>query len=200
MRMRRWGVRVAESYEVNALQHGDELARLIEIVKSEGVRSYLEIGANFGGSLWRVGSVMPAGSRIVAVDLPDGTRDWNESSVSLSGCCDKLSALGHSVVLTFGDSTWPSTIESVKKFGLFDLVLIDANHTLPFVTKDWENYGPLGKIIAFHDIAWKREPEWSGVRIDVPQFWDMIKSGYRHEEIKLDPKGKDNGIGVLWRC
>jgi hypothetical protein len=55
------------------------------------------------------------------------------------------------------------------------------------------------RLVAFHDIAWRRAPEWVGVRIDVPEFWDSIKGDYRHEEFKFCPTGKNNGIGVLWR-
>jgi hypothetical protein len=44
-----------------------------------------------------------------------------------------------------------------------------------------------------------RAPTWEGVRIDVPEFWDVIKRDFRHKEIKLCPTGKNNGIGVLWK-
>jgi hypothetical protein len=44
-----------------------------------------------------------------------------------------------------------------------------------------------------------RAKEWEGVRIDVPEFWDVIKRDFRHKEIKLCPTGKNNGIGVLWK-
>jgi hypothetical protein len=53
-------------------------------VQGEGVRSYLEIGAKFGGSLWRAAQALPKGSRIVAVDLPNGTKAWNAEQHSLS--------------------------------------------------------------------------------------------------------------------
>ena len=64
---------------------------------------------------------------------------------------------------------------------------------------DWQNYGPLARIVAFHDIGWRREANWPGKRIAVPEVWNEIKAGYRFEEIKLCPTGKNNGIGVLWR-
>jgi hypothetical protein len=40
----------------------------------------------------------------------------------------------------------------------------------------------MGRIIAFHDIAWKRGPDFDKTPINVPEFWDGIKGGYRHEE------------------
>jgi hypothetical protein len=71
-------------------------------------------------------------------------------------------------------------IEQVRALGPFDAIFIDANHTLPFVEKDFGQLTADGRIIAFHDIAWRRAPEWVGTRIDVPEFWDRVKDHYRH--------------------
>lgn len=180
-----------------ALQDETELARFLEILRAEGVRSYLEIGAKFGGALWRAANVMPAGSRIVAVDLPGGTRAWPESGRSLERCIAELGER-YDAHLIWGDSTAPVVIAAVRALGPFDACLIDANHTLPYITKDFANYSPLCRIVALHDIAWRRPPEWRGVRIDVPAFWRDIKRGRRFEEISHCDG--DNGIGVLWRC
>lgn len=190
---------MAPRYETEVAQVEAELAGFIDILRSENVRSYLEVGSKFGGSLWRAAKSLPLGSRIVAVDMPHGTKEWKNSSVSLADCISDLKRDGYDAHLIWGDSTTLATISAIDKLAPFDAVLIDANHTMPFVTEDWKNYAPLARIVAFHDIAWRRAPEWVGIRIDVPQFWDGIKNGYRHEEIKLCPTGKNNGIGVLWR-
>jgi hypothetical protein len=50
------------------------------LLQREGVRSYLEIGSKFGGSLWRVANSLPPGSRIVSVDLPNGTKAWGKAA------------------------------------------------------------------------------------------------------------------------
>jgi predicted O-methyltransferase YrrM len=176
-----------------------EIDGFADILVQEGVTSYLEIGSKFGGSLMRVASRLPTGSRIVSVDLPNGTRAWNQSQAELKAVIAKLQLQGHDARIIWGDSTAPDIIEKVRALGPFDAIFIDANHTLPFVRKDWANYGPMGRIIAFHDINWHRAPEWVGTRIDVPEFWDEIKTGYRHQEFRLCPTGKNNGIGVLWR-
>ncbi|WP_315833904.1 class I SAM-dependent methyltransferase [Bradyrhizobium prioriisuperbiae] len=186
-------------FETEALQVPEEINRLAEIVKSEGVRSYLEIGSKFGGSLWTIARALPLGSRIVSVDMPNGTKRWKESSSSLRDCITELNRLGYDARVIWDNSTAPYAISQVKAAGPFDAVLLDADHRLAGVTADWRNYGPMGRIVAFHDIAWKRAPDWVGTRIDVPEFWDSIKGNYRHEEIKACPTGKNNGIGVLWR-
>lgn len=180
-------------------QDAEEIAALVDVFEREEVRSFLEVGSKFGGTLWTLGSALPVGSRILSVDMPGGTRLWKESHASLSKCIEDLNASGYLAHVIWGDSTDPKVIAEVEKYAPFDAVLIDANHTRPYVEKDWANYGPMGRIVAFHDIAWHRAPEWVGVRIDVPQFWDEVKAAHRHEEFKFCPTGKNNGIGVLWR-
>lgn len=181
------------------LQDEQEIATLTDLIRQEGCRSYLEIGAKFGGSLARVAAVMPPASRIVAVDLPAGTKMWRHSKPALVSVVEGLRNEGHDAQVIWGDSTKVDVIDRVRALGPFDAILIDANHTRAYLEKDWANYGPMGRIIAFHDIGWRRAPEWVGIRIDVPQFWDEIKGEYRHEEFKSCPTGKNNGIGVLWR-
>jgi cephalosporin hydroxylase len=187
-------------FQTEALQEPAEIARWAEIVGNvETASSYLEIGSKFGGSLWQVATAMPLGSLVVAVDLPNGTRAWRNSEASLKACVNALKLRGYDAYVVWGDSTDPEVVERVSRFGPFRAALIDANHTRPYVEKDWANYGPLAQIVAFHDIAWRRAPDWVGTRIDVPEFWNEIKAGYRHEEIRHCPTGKNNGIGVLWR-
>jgi cephalosporin hydroxylase len=186
-------------YLTDAAQDPAEIAAFCDLLKREGVGSYLEIGSKFGGSLWRAATALPVGSLIVSVDMPGGTKAWKESEASLKACHAELHRLGYRTHAIWGDSGDPAVIEQVAALGPFDAMLIDADHRLPGVTRDWNNYGPMGRIVAFHDLAWHRQPEWVGTRIDVPQLWASIKDGYRHEEIILDPTGKNNGIGVLWR-
>lgn len=182
------------------LQVEAEIDGLADIFRKEGVRSFLEIGSKFGGSLERLASAMPVGSRVVSVDLPRGTRAWPQSEAELKATVARLQTEGYDTHLIWGDSTDPQVVAKVRALGPFSAIFIDANHTTPYLWKDWENYGTMGRVVAFHDIGWRRAPEWSeGVRIDVPQFWDEIKTGYRYEELKFCPTGKNNGIGVLWR-
>lgn len=189
----------ALSSAMTLLQVEEELDWLAEIVRREGVCSLLEIGSKFGESLHRLATAMPARSHVVSVDLPGGTKMWRSSEKALQGNINDLQSRGYDAHVIWGSSFDPVVIEQVRALGPYDMIFIDADHRLPGVTKDWENYGPMGRMIAFHDIAWRRAPEWEGVRIDVPQFWDSIKGDYHHEEIRACPTGKNNGIGVLWR-
>lgn len=181
-----------------ALQVEAEINWLIDIFKREGVRSYLEIGSKWGGSLWRIANALPNGSQITVVDLPWGDRKTESSLIS---CCAELQDRGYKVHLITDDSTKRSVVHSVDRFATYDACFIDANHTEPYVRADWANYGPMARIVAFHDIAFHRDAPMPPHKmpIDVPKVWNEIKQGYRYEECKLDPTGNNNGIGVLWR-
>jgi hypothetical protein len=74
----------------------------------------------------------------------------------------------------------------------FDLVFIDGDHTLPWVTKDWENLGKHAKICAFHDI---QEDLWP----DSMTFWKEIKNTKRTTVEFLDcfSDRATHGIGII---
>jgi predicted O-methyltransferase YrrM len=186
-------------YETAILQNEDEVLAFITILRNEAVKSYLEIGCKFGGSLWAIGNALPVGSRIVAVDLPHGDTSFKETLPHLQDCVKALNAKGYEVHLIIGDSTDRKIINEVSYWAPFDACLVDANHTLPYITKDWVNYSALThKLMAFHDINFSRPTPMPKHKkpIEVPQFWNVIKHAYRHVEIKHDKQ--DNGIGVLW--
>jgi predicted O-methyltransferase YrrM len=188
-------------YETAILQDRAELEAFVSVLKKENVKSYLEIGSKFGGSLWRIARALPRGSRIVSVDLPFGDMSFKVSQPVLEACVSHLQAKGYDARLIIGDSTDPEVVAKAKELGPFDACLIDANHTEPYVRQDWANYGPMCRIVAFHDIAWikGRHPESKKYPIEVKQVWDEIKSAYHHKEICLCRTGEDNGFGVLWR-
>jgi predicted O-methyltransferase YrrM len=173
-------------------QHLGELDEFVSLLASEGVKSYLEIGSKFGCSLWRVAKALPPGSKLVSVDLPSG-----DTRPHLEECLAALTKLGYETHLIIGDSTNSATIKAASDRGPYDVVFIDANHTTPYVTKDWQSYGSMGKIIAFHDINGNPNPPNGRIPIQVKAFWDGLKGSYRHREI-IKCK-RDNGIGVLWK-
>ena len=60
---------------------------------------------------------------------------------------------------------------------------IIPNHTS---VQDWINYGPMARIVAFHDIGYDLgDRPVPTSKIEVPKVWNEIKLGYPHEEIKL---------------
>lgn len=186
-----------EKFKTAVLQDRNELEQFVALVRQENVRRYLEIGSKHGGSLYWIGSALPWGSTIVAVDLPHGDQSFKESQPHLEACGQALRAKGYNAHVIIGDSTDPQVIEQVRLFGKFDLCFIDANHTERNVRLDFANYGPCARIIAFHDIAHVVQPKPPKMPIEVFKVWNEIKIGRRHREIKCSPG--HNGIGILWQ-
>jgi len=176
------------------LQDETELADFIELLVRENVQSFLEVGSKFGGSLDRIARALPRGSSIVSVDLPWGR---GETEQPLRQIVQGLSSAGYDTHLILGDSTSAKVVDIVRNLGPFDACFIDANHTEPYVRKDWANYGNMCRIVAFHDINWKERAQPGKLPIEVPCVWGELKLLHKHAEFINCPR--DNGIGVLWR-
>jgi hypothetical protein len=160
-------------------------------------RSYLEVGARHGDTFYRVMMEMAPGARGVAVDWPGGPWGKAGTDEALRRAMDRLSLL-HDVHLLLGSSHWPETVEktwSLCPDGGFDLVFIDADHSYEGVRRDWELYGPMGKVVAFHDIVATDQ----GPKFGVPRLWEELKGrgDLRWKELVAQRPGM--GIGVLWR-
>lgn len=190
-------------YMVKPQQHLEELAEFVAFLKSEQITSYLEIGSKFGGCLWAVvQGAMPPKARVVAVDLPNSHWGRSESLSSLNDCFAHLKRQGHDAHLFIGDSTDEAIVRKVKALAPFDAIFIDANHTEPYVRKDFNNYGRLSKIVCFHDIGWNNPTPPGRMAIEVPKVWRQLKELHKDDatfaEIKRD--NGHNGIGILqWR-
>jgi cephalosporin hydroxylase len=182
------------------IQDDAELEMFVQFVREQGVRRYLEVGAKYGGSLWHVVNAMPKGSIAVAVDLPfTSTFKRPVSEPYLQQTVSMLRQSGYDAHLVLGDSTSFEVINTVRKHAPYDLCFIDANHSEPFVRTDWANYGPMAKIVAFHDISFDMSRnEGKLMPIDVPKVWNEIKADFRHREIRASKK-RENGFGILWR-
>ena len=112
---------------------------------------------------------MPKGSRLVAVDQPNGPWGRTDSQISLTECVGELKRIGHDAHLFFGDSTSAKVIDEVRGLAPFDVMFIDANHTAPFVRKDFASYGQLARYCCFHDIGWNNPTPPGRMAIDVPE-------------------------------
>lgn len=187
------------SYIRKTLQFPAELAEFQAFVSRLEPHSYLEIGCKYGGSFWAIANVMPFGSRVVAVDLPSGP-ERVETQASLTRCCHDLIRLGYDAHLIIGDSSFPRTLERISEYGPYDLILIDGNHTEKYVRADFKNYGPMGKVVCFHDVGWDSKNQKAGaLPIDVPKVWQELKQTHADRatfrEIKHD-RGH-NGFGIM---
>jgi cephalosporin hydroxylase len=191
------------SYIKKIQQHPQELLEFLTFIRDAGVQSYLEVGCKYGGSLWTVAHHMSNKGRVVALDLPHGQWGRSDSENPLRECVKQLVREGFDAHLFLGDSTDQKIISAVTALGPFDCVFIDANHTEPYVRKDFANYGKLGKFCCFHDIGWNQPTPKNRLPIEVPKVWADLKQTLGDavkyfREIKHD--NGHNGIGIIkWR-
>lgn len=147
--------------------------------------SLLEIGSRYGESFRRLSEKLPIGSRVVTLDLGQDPYSPNvDTQTYRARNCERLSKMGYDVHLLTGDSHSPDIVERVRSLGPFDVVFIDGDHSIKGVTEDWNNYGPMGKIVAFHDINGFNQ---------MRDFWRDLPGK------KKDRVNSTMGIGIVFR-
>lgn len=186
-----------------ASQVESELSGFLTLLKSESVTSYLEIGARHGDTFYDVMRSLPPGSKGLAVDLPGGAWGTHSSRGALKTVIAELREQGYKASCLFGDSQTDSTHMIVKGRGPFDAALIDGDHRYAGVHADWARYGPMARLVAFHDIdgagVVKRQANGENMHVEVPQLWAELKAAHRHVEFVEADNPRPMGIGVLWR-
>lgn len=178
-------------------QNEYELRSFVDFLVDHGVTRYLEIGARHGDTFFEVMTSLPVGSYGLALDLPGALWGTIKSKASLRDAVDDLRRRGYAAELMFGNSHKVATQEAVAERGPFDAILIDGDHTLAGVMRDWELYRSLAPIVAFHDIVGAGQSEKvSGRPVEVPILWGRIKDEHEHIEF-IDTESK-MGVGVVW--
>jgi hypothetical protein len=180
-------------------QEPGELSAFIDLLKGENVRGYLEIGACHGDTFHTVMSALPKGSKGVAIDLPEADA-WGKagSAAALAAAVSDLNDNGYVARGIFGDSATDGVRDLAMLGGPYEAVFIDGDHRYEGVKADWLAYGPMARIIAFHDIAGEGQITRNGaMHVEVPRLWNELKPDFRHREIIA--RGSKKGIGVLWR-
>lgn len=161
-------------------QEPRELAQFIAFCIVEGVKTVLEIGTGESGGLARFLATL--GMQVTSID-PRQPETYTE---------DVQYPDGGSWTFIQADSRDVDAV-GLPEDAEFDLVFIDGNHEYDYVKADDENYGKLGRVVGFHDIA------HDGWHKGVARYWKEIayteKGNLRkryHEAITPDAK---TGIG-----
>lgn len=175
--------RRGEALEDAAMQNREELIGLCEFIESRRVRSYLEIG------VW-TGRLISTLDRLFGFDL--------------AAACDQGYARRFDLPIRLpagarffeGDSESDAYRRWREELGHVDLVLIDANHALHAVRRDFAiNRAFPHRFLAFHDITGATR-QTAGVG----RFWRELDSGNKleivrpHVELGLDHSLM--GIGI----
>ena len=178
-------------------QYQEEINGFIKLLKDENCTSYLEVGCRYGDTWHAVGMALPEGSRLVAVDLPGAKSGKKKkgghqnSGMYLDRARNDLRKHYRNAFVIIGDSQDSLTISMAKIYAPFDVVLIDGDHTAHGVRTDLANYGPMARLVAFHDIVgtgkWSRQ---------IRPIFLKFAEGKKSKEFVRD--GLRRGIGVVW--
>jgi predicted O-methyltransferase YrrM len=170
-------------------QARSEILQLAKTLQAFAPKRSLEIGTNYGGTLFLLCALSPPGAKIISLDLPSGPfgGGYPRRKIPLYR---RFPRKGQRLDLLRADSHSAETKERVLEIlagERLDYLFIDGDHTYDGVQRDFQMYSPLvrsGGIVAFHDIA----THAPGSDCQVAEFWNDIKNGYEHREIIEDLK------------
>ena len=181
---------------VHTSQMAFEILSLVKVYSTIKPMRVVEIGVQYGGTLWHWLTNAEQGATVVGIDwwnknemVEDPRQTW-ESWVPEGVNFHSIIGDTHKV------TTKCTLMEIVDEI---DFLFIDGDHTYEGVKQDWLMYGPLvrkGGIIAFHDLI---KPEFSP-HIGVGQLWREIqRAGYMTQELYALPENEQKwgGIGVV---
>lgn len=95
-----------------------------------------------------------------------------------------------------GRSDAPQSVKWAKRKGPFRMIFIDADHSYNAVKKDYELYGDIGKIIAFHDVCGLRDCE--GAKKFFDELVEASDDGKNYQCGKAVAQDEKTRAGIGW--
>lgn len=151
--------------------------------KMAGAEKILEVGSCIGHSLKLFAKHAVKGAKLRSIDLGlVGMNGDFETAGMLRKAIEDLRKQGYDAECLIANSRSSEAIGWARENGPYDFVYIDGGHDYETVKADFENYGPLGDLVGFHDIGHDAH--------DVRKFWEEIKgAGFKTEEMIASNQG-----------
>lgn len=180
-----------------AHQVRSEIVGFLDLARSIGPQTAMEIGTAEGGTNFLLGAALPDVTLKIGVDL------FVQNTRILEAFCRP----GLRQVFLNTSSYAPETVEQIR--GVLagrplDILFIDGDHTYAGAKADFVAYAPFvrsGGLVAFHDIVpdyrtrfGRDTGRWAG---EVPQLWQELRPTFAQTwEFVADPNQDGLGIGV----
>ena len=149
-------------------QHPESLRFLAELLNEFEPKSILEIGTGCGALTTMLAL---SGARVVTIDIRDNPKQYWEHLIQEG----KIMAEDVDITYHKVDSQLQETADLVRDN--YDMVLLDADHSLKGGMKDWDLYSGMSKIVGIHDIVeyqedYKKEDDYDWFPF---VMWNRIK-------------------------
>ena len=175
---------------IDSWQYPNQFSRYLQFLGQQGIQNYIEIGCHKGGTFIITVEYL---SRFNSVDRCVAVDNWPRSIMH------EYQQFRPGVEY-ITESSQSDRFRDVIASQVWDLVLIDGDHSYPGVCADFDLVRDHAKYIAFHDI---RNILCPGTQ----QIWQDIKKQYRpnqlhewvdqYDDVLLRMRGSIMGIGLL---
>jgi cephalosporin hydroxylase len=180
---------------VHTSQFEPEFSRLVALYRDLEPKTVLEIGTEYGGTLWYWTHLAKPGTKIANIEmvitrghgmiLPLMWQSWLPEGVELTTIQGRSqdAHVENQVVEYLGDLG-----------DKIDFCFIDGDHTYKGVKHDFYVYGMRSKVVVFHDLI-RHKPHFG-----VGQLFNELKPNYKTDEFWSDgPRHQPGGgIGVVY--
>jgi len=189
-----------DEFSIVPLQKKGEIITLLKILQQHKPKNILEIGTAGGGTLFLLSRIADTNATILSIDLPGGAFKGEQFPDWKIPIFQSFANIRQKIHLIREDSHDKNTLKKLKRIlgqKKLDFVLVDGDHTLTGVKKDFVMYKSFlrnGGIMAFHDIVEGNKEEVGGV----PKFWRKLKSKKQIIEIIDEFGEKCCGIGLIF--